>query len=130
MWSAMKDADGRGWLGVAANRADKPAGRLSREVGTLTLGVGSNRTEGAALGANDARVELDQVIVADTPGFESAGLEIANENVGVLGEHLENAGPAGMPEIQGNAALAPVAGRVDGAAWIVGADVDVTSLVA
>ena len=125
-----EDAHGGGWILVTPGGRDESTGRLSREVGAFPVVVGSHRAEGAPLGADDAGVHLGQVVVAESPRLERARFEVADEDVGVPGERFEDLGAARMAQIQGDAALAPVAGDVHGAARILGADVDVPTLVA
>ena len=121
---------GRRRIPVASGGADEAAGSLAGQVGAFPVRVRPQCAERAALGADDARVDRRQVRVAKPPFVQRARLEVAHHHVRLLGQTLEDRRPFGTAQVQRHAALAAVAGGVDGAARIVGRDMDVPAVVA
>ena len=121
----------RSWrIFFLAGGADEPAGGLAGEVRAFPVGVRPQRTEGAALGADDARIDRRQLVEAKPPLLQRAGLEVADHDVRVPCQRSEDLGAALVAQVQGDAAFAAIAAFVDGTARIVRRDVDVAAVIA
>ena len=68
--------------------------------------------------------------MSEPPPFHRARREVADDNVGVLNQPLEDRGTLGMAQVQGNAAFAAVARGENGAARVAGLNADVAAQVA
>ena len=117
-------------IAIAAGSADQAASGLAGEVRAFALGIRPDRAKRAALRANDAGIDGREVGVAHAPGIQRARLEVADHYVCIFGQQLEYLRAAFVAQIQADAALAAVAGCVDGAARVVEPNVDVAAVIA
>ena len=114
--------DGARVVPLPACRADEPARSLGAEIGALAVGIGTAAAEGRAHGIDDPRVAFGHVGVPETPALHGARLEVGDDDVGLLDEAQEDLATLWHPEVDRDAALAPVVGAEEGRSTVLPAD--------
>ena len=120
----------RGRVAVVADGADEPTRRLAGEVCPPAVGIRPMGAEGARRRPDDPRVQLGERFVSEPPTLQDAGREIADHDIRPRGQPAEYSSTRGCAQIEGEAALAAVAGGEEGAAPIVEVQVNIAHLVA
>ena len=98
---------------VEAARRDHSARCLPGDVGAFAVGLGTVGAEEAACGPDDAGVHGREVVVAQAPLVERAGLEVRQHHVGGLHQLQERFLACFDAQVECDGALAAVAGDVD-----------------
>ena len=119
--------------GIAARpacRTDDPSSGLPAQVSPLTLCVGPFWTERRPHGIDDPRVPSRPLGITDAPTVHGAGLEVGDDDVGMLDQTQEDVAPTGHAEVDGGAALAPVVSVEPRRAAVLPADRQPAALIA
>ena len=94
---------------VESARGDDSAGCLPGDVGAFTVGLGTVGTQEAARRPDDARVHGREIVVAQAPFVERAGLEIRQHHVGGLDQFQKGLLARVDTQVERDRALATVA---------------------
>ena len=98
---------GRGAAGVAGG-AEGAAGGLADGVERLVLAVGAIGAEALDAGQHDARVDLGELVVAQTKALQGVGGEVLGDDVGVLEQVEEDGLALGVFQVEGDRPLVGV----------------------
>src|SRR6185437_5427459 len=94
--------------------AHQPAHPLDEEVVAAALRVGSAMAEAGDGTIDQARVDRRQRGIVEPVAVERPGFEILDHDVGRRGHALDDLGPLGLGEIDGDAALVAVGAQIIG----------------
>ena len=122
--------DRTGVAAIPTRRADEPTRRLCTQVCTFTRRVGALCSERGPHGVDDPRIARRRVLVPEAPAVHRAGLEIGDDDVGLLDESEEDLAAPWYPQVDGDASFAPVVGGEESRAPVFPTDREPPALVA